>query len=523
MRHPRPEIVITLDVGGSSVKVSAFDTAAHHSLGQHAVAYDPRSWTSDGELDLESWWITSVTALSSLIGRLHLEAGDVCGITVGAVRIPFVLLDAHDRIIRPCITNADRRAAVEATWLLEALGDRLYDQTGHWAAPEFGLAKILWLRAHEPEAWADAAHVLQLHDWFVFQLCGTQVSEASSAAMSQMVDPTTGGWAEDLLDDLGISTSLLPELRPAGSKGGALLETIAARIGVTAGVSVHIGGGDTQLSALGAGSLNACRPLVVVAGSTAPVQLVASRPAESSPTVHPLLVSPHFSNDDVTYEANAGVVGTTVEKLFGLVTLRGEPLRSSLIRAGFHLSSSDGRRRRPAVLVGNPRFSPGGWAHAPAPSVVGLSEEHTGADVLAAALEGSCLTLKRIIAVMHRLIAEELPPIVATGGMSGNPSWAQTLAQVVGVEVVVPDTTATAGVAGAALVSGQSVTSLLDGQEHAARYAPEGGDLDFNGDLAELDALLESRSGADTAQRTETQLSSDNVTAKDAECHARAS
>ncbi len=180
MKRHHSEVVISLDVGGSSVKVSAFDIAAGRSLGHHSAAYDPRSWSSDGgELDLESWWITAVAALESLVDRLRLGVTDVAGITIGAVRIPFVLLDGANRIIRPCIANADRRATAETDWLLGTLGERLYDQTGHWAAPEFGLAKLLWLRVHEPEALAAAAHLLQLHDWFVFQLCGTQVSEAA--------------------------------------------------------------------------------------------------------------------------------------------------------------------------------------------------------------------------------------------------------------------------------------------------------------------------------------------------------
>ncbi len=44
-------------------------------------------------------------------------------------------------------------------------GPGLYERTGHWAAPEFGIGKLAWLARYEPEQLARARHVLQFHDW----------------------------------------------------------------------------------------------------------------------------------------------------------------------------------------------------------------------------------------------------------------------------------------------------------------------------------------------------------------------
>jgi sugar (pentulose or hexulose) kinase len=474
VNHQDPDVVLSVDVGGSGVKVSAFDMAQLRSLGQVTSAYDPRSWSPDhGEIDLDSWWITIASTLATLLQKLHLGATAVSGITVAAARIPFVLLDSDSRIIRHCIANTDRRATAEAARLADHFGDQLYERTGHWAAPEFGLAKLLWLQAHEPETLARAVDLLQLHDWIIFQLCGARVSEPSSAAMSQMVDPITGAWATELVEDLGISATLLPEMRAAGSKAGGLSKAVAERIGLAGGVPVYVGGGDTQFSALGAGSLAPDRPLVVVAGSTAPVQLVTSNLSSTAASSYPLLVSPHLSHGSWTYEANAGVVGAMMQPLFGLVGQSGARLRTSLLRLGFQLGDADGG---PTAVIGNAYFCPEGWREVPPPAVLGLRQEHTGTDVLLAALRGSCVTLARIVAEMRLRLPGESPPIVATGGMSANPRWAQTLADVLGVEVSVPDTTTGAGLAGASIVSGQSVAALSVGCPPAARYLPDPGE-----------------------------------------------
>ena len=88
--------------------------------------------------------------------------------TVSAIRIPFVLVDGQGCPTAPGLLNKDRRAAPQVGEVTAAFGaDALYELTGHWPAPEFGLPKLLWVRATWPDAWSSAATVLQLHDWFV--------------------------------------------------------------------------------------------------------------------------------------------------------------------------------------------------------------------------------------------------------------------------------------------------------------------------------------------------------------------
>ena len=145
----------------------------------------------------EDWWQAAVGALGELRRALDEPPARYLGITVSAIRIPFVLIDRDGDAVMPGLLNRDRRAAGQLARIAAALGAaEVYRLTGHWLAPEFGLPKLLWAREASPSAWHATRFVLQLHDWFIYKLSGVVASEPSSAAMSQMLDVTHGRWAD---------------------------------------------------------------------------------------------------------------------------------------------------------------------------------------------------------------------------------------------------------------------------------------------------------------------------------------
>ncbi len=276
MSSAEATVVVTLDIGGSAAKASAYDAAREVCLGSTAVPYPPSTGQDPGMFDPDGLWSAAVGALRDLRQLAGEPAGRYLAITVSAIRIPFVLLDAQGNAVMPGLLNRDRRATPQVAGLTAAIGaDELYGITGHWPAPEFGLPKLLWVRDQYPDAWRATRTVLQLHDWFVYRLSGVLASERSSAGMSQMIDVRNGGWSAGVLAALNIPESLLPELRRAGAPAGRLLPDVARASGFAAGTPVHIGGGDTHMSALSAQPAQQARPgpspvcPVVVAGSVA--------------------------------------------------------------------------------------------------------------------------------------------------------------------------------------------------------------------------------------------------------------
>ena len=77
-----------------------------------------------------------------------------------------VVLDEAGEVIRPAILWNDQRTAAECAEIEERIGlERLIQLTGNRALTGFTAPKLLWLRTHEPEAFARIAHVLLPKDY----------------------------------------------------------------------------------------------------------------------------------------------------------------------------------------------------------------------------------------------------------------------------------------------------------------------------------------------------------------------
>jgi xylulokinase len=467
-----PEIVVTLDIGGSGVKASCFDLAGDVPAMAAAVRYPPADPRDDGTFDPDAWAGTAIAALAQIVARCQAQPRHYLGMTVSAIRIPFVLLDADRQVVGPSLLNRDRRALPIVDDLVSSIGHRrLHSTTGHWAAPEFGLPKLIWIQRTYPAAWQRVRTIVQLHDWFIFSLCGAIASEASSAAMSQMMDVSAGTWALDLLaSECGVRGEMMPEFAAAGARAGGLLRTVAEQVGLPAGLPVHLGAGDTHMSALAAGGQASGCP-VVVAGTTGPAQFAVAAAANLD-AWFPLLVSALPGATGWALEANAGPTGEIVDRLNDLTELNGPSLQAALAARGFAVEETTGRSGPLTVLAGNPFFGPDGWHVWPAPTVFGLDPGHTGADLLDAARFGTCLAFSQILNQLSR--AAEFPgdTVIATGGMSRSATWSQALADVTGRAVLVPELDRVSGLAGAALVAGVSVEPALHNPE-PARYTPD--------------------------------------------------
>src|SRR5438128_2720869 len=78
---------------------------------------------------------------------------------------------------------------------------------------------------------ANARKLLLVPDLINFFLTGKAASEYTNATTTQMVDPRTGRWNCEMLNLLGLPTTLLPEIVSAGTELGAVRPEVAAELG----------------------------------------------------------------------------------------------------------------------------------------------------------------------------------------------------------------------------------------------------------------------------------------------------
>lgn len=149
----------------------------------------------------------------------------------------------------------DSRAENEAQALRSVLdNETFYKTTG---LPEvtgaLPLAKLLWLRKHEPDTFVRAHKLLLLEDYLLHWLTGRFVSEKSLQTSTGWFDLHSDGLWHSGLAAAGASAELLPELLECGAPAGSLLPGPAAELGLPPNIPVVAGAMDQTAAALAAG------------------------------------------------------------------------------------------------------------------------------------------------------------------------------------------------------------------------------------------------------------------------------
>ncbi|WP_299669803.1 xylulokinase [uncultured Ruegeria sp.] len=242
-----------IDIGTSAVKLVCADTdriLATSSAGIKTSSPQP-GW-SEQHPDL--WWRATRDALNQLSGKIALA--DVKAIGLSGQMHGAVLLDRSLRPIRPAILWNDSRAVQECDEL-RAAQPRIGQIAGVLPLPGFTAPKIAWLKRHEPEIYAQLAHILLPKDYIGLCLHGELATDTSDAAGTMWIDQATRNWHVGIAEATAVSPDWLPQVFDGHNVVGTVTTQASAETGLKHGVPVVAGGGD---AATGAVSLGATEP-----------------------------------------------------------------------------------------------------------------------------------------------------------------------------------------------------------------------------------------------------------------------
>src|SRR5207245_700096 len=157
-----------------------------------------------------------------------------------------VFLDKRGAVIRPALLWCDGRTTAECREIETRAGGET--QLRNWvcnpALEGFTLPKVLWLRNHEPAAFARLATVLLAKDLVRLRLTGSIARGPSGASGTLMFDPAGLRWSGPMLDAVGLSRSLLPEVGGSSQILGCVTDQAGALTGLAPGTPVVGGGAD---------------------------------------------------------------------------------------------------------------------------------------------------------------------------------------------------------------------------------------------------------------------------------------
>ncbi|MDY4898109.1 MAG: FGGY family carbohydrate kinase [Eubacteriales bacterium] len=471
--------LLGLDLGTTSVKAAVFD--------EHGKRYYVRSIEYSLDTDPSTGYIELAPEKYTAICReLIDEAGasfPLTALSIDSQGETMILTDADDRPLCPAINWMDCRATAEAAAIEAHFGRRrVYEVTGQpeitggWPA-----SKLLWFRNNRPELFDRIRHVYLLEDWIIRDLCGAFVSERTLQSSSVYFDIRCCRWWDEMLEFIGVSSDVLPQIVPCGTC-----------VGNYGSIKVVAGALDQIAGSIGAG---VSRP-GQVSEMTGTIMAVCA-PCTSIPDYTPDSIIPcHLHALDGMYcrllwSSAAGVA----LKWFRDVLMPGRSFRELDELAGAVAPGCDGLTFLPHLCGSSmPVYNPDAKG-----CFYGLTLAHGGGHFVRAILESVAFMLKSDLDYIG-LTPGQGREIRITGGGAAGTLWPQIKADVTGFCLGVPTESETACL-GAAILAGVGAgayASLDDAVKSAVgvgrRITPSGADYTSAYDAyRSLDAKLNVR------------------------------
>jgi xylulokinase len=249
------ELLLGIDIGTASSKgVLARPTGEVVAVATrpHDLSLPRPGWA---EHDAESvWWADFVAICGELVPQ---ATGPIAAICVSGIG-PCVLPAAADgRPLRPAILyGIDTRATREIEELTARYGaETILARCGSLLTSQAVGPKLLWLRHHEPDVWAQTRFLFMAHTFIAYRLTGEYVLDHHSASQCDpLYDLQTNRWIEDWAAEIAPGLPLPRLLWPAEIVG-TVTAAAAATTGVPAGTPVVAGTIDAWAEAASVGVL----------------------------------------------------------------------------------------------------------------------------------------------------------------------------------------------------------------------------------------------------------------------------
>ena len=447
-------VFMGIDISTTSAKAIIIDEQGKVlSIGSTAqpISQPQPLWSEQNPAD---WWDGVVASIKSALDQSGLTGDAIAGIGLTGQMHGLVMLDADGDVLRPAILWNDQRTQAQCDWMTERIGfERLIELTGNRALTGFTAPKILWVRDHEPDVYAQCSHILLPKDYIRFMLTGDYAMDMAGSAGTSLLNVQARNWSDEVVDALGILREWLPPVHEGTQITGKISEAVASLTGLKAGTPVVGGGGDQAAGAVGMGCVTPDAIGVTVGTSGVVFAPLAQYAFEPEGRLHAFCHAVpgmwHFMG--VMLSA-AGSLQWYRDTLAPDVSFDALLKEAESVPAG-----SDGLFFLP-YLTGERTPHPDPEARG---GFIGLTSRHTRGHMTRAVLEGVAYGLKDSFTLIAQAGLPDSFTVRISGGGAKSPFWQQIIADVLGAPLVNVNTPE-AGAFGAALLAAVGTGTFAD-------------------------------------------------------------
>ncbi len=469
-------LVVSLDIGTSSLRVMLYDAQAHPVPGAETqIRYEMRT-TADGgvEADADELFGYACRAIDGLLVRAGPLAPRIAAIASDSLVSNVLGVNAQRNAVTPVYTYADTRCARQVQQLRERFDERTtHQRVGTLFHSSYLPARFLWLAQVHPDMMQRARYWMSVGEYFYFRWLGQRACSYSVASWTGLLNRQTLEWDAELLGALPITADQLSPLVDATTPLHSLAPEYAARWPALSNVAWFPTAGDGATANIGSGCVDPTRTALTI-GTTSAMRV----------TVPPLT----GTGASATLAIPQGLWSYRVDRdheLIGGALSEGGSLyawmRDTLMLDGvadlepaLAAMAPDAHGLTILPFLAGERAP--GWVPDARASILGLSLNTQPIEILRAGLEAVAYRLALIFGLL-RTVAPEAQEVIASGGaLMHSPTWIQIIADVLGVPVIASaEQEATSrGTALLALKGLHVINSIKDlPAELGANYSPD--------------------------------------------------
>jgi len=393
------------------------------------------------EFDPDTFWHRICDTVRQTIQNGGISAGDIVGVSTTGQREGAVFLDREGKELYAG-PNIDLRALTEGLSIDNAHGKDIYSITGHLPSFMFVPAKLKWFEKNRPEIYSRIATVLTINEWIVYRLCGERVGEVCDASELGLIDIRERKWSNKLRNILSLPHDIYPDIASAASQLGRVTIQTSEETGIPAGTTVAQGAPDTHCGLIGMG-VKEQGQVGIIAGWSAPVQMVTDEPIFDSQAR--TWTSCHVAEQRWILESNTGEAGNSFHWLKDIMFGQNESseeeaydlmdqLASSVAPGAEGVSSFIG----PAAMdMSHLGIKLGGFIFPVPMSAANIQRSH----LAKATLENICFAIKANCLQLEEISGLKIEEVRLGGGLTKAQSLTQILPAVLGMPVLISQTT----------------------------------------------------------------------------------
>jgi len=245
-----------IDLGTQSCKIVVYDYEKKAIVAQSQAPIDIIA-KNDGTREQKAEWYDEVikTCFNKIDKKVRKT---IAAIGVSGQQHGFVPLDEKGKPVYNVKLWCDTSTAAECDELTKAAGGekKLIAKTGLPMRPGYTAPKVLWLKNHQPKAFAQLKHILLPHNYINFLLTGEYWAEYGDASGTALFDVRERKWSSAVCKFISPNVeSCLPPLTTSEKPAGKVSKAAADLYGLEEGVIVSSGGGDNMMAAIGTGAV----------------------------------------------------------------------------------------------------------------------------------------------------------------------------------------------------------------------------------------------------------------------------